>query len=150
MKIQKLQDLFFDELRELYDAEKQLAKALPRMAGAASSPKLRTVFETHLRETEEQVVRLDQIFEQLGEKTTGHSCDAMKGLIKEIDKVAGNMDESPLRDAGLIGAANRVERYQVATYCSARTFAEMLGYDEVAKLLEQTILEEKQLDRKLT
>jgi ferritin-like metal-binding protein YciE len=150
MKIETLQDLFIDELRDLYDAEKQLIKALPKMASAASSLQLRTAFESHLRETEAQATRLERIFEQLGEKPTGQSCDAMKGLIKEGDKLVGNVDESPLRDAGLIGAANRVEHYEMAAYGTARTFAEMLGYNEAAQLLEQTLQEEKQADRKLT
>jgi ferritin-like metal-binding protein YciE len=150
MKIETLQDLFIDELRDLYDAEKQLVKALPKMANAASSSQLRTAFESHLRETEAQVTRLERVFETLGEKPTGQSCDAMKGLIKEGDKMASNVDESPLRDAGLIGAANRVEHYEMAAYGTARTFAEMLGYMDAAQLLEQTLQEEKQADRKLT
>ena len=150
MKIETLQDLFVDELRDLYDAEKQLIKALPKMAAAASSSQLRTAFENHLRETEMQVTRLEQIFQQIGEKPAGQSCDAMKGLIKEGDKLASNVDESPLRDAGLIGAANRVEHYEMAAYGTARTFAEMLGYNEATQLLEQTLQEEKQADRKLT
>jgi ferritin-like metal-binding protein YciE len=150
MKIETLQDLFIDELRDLYDAEKQLIKALPKMASAASSAQLRTAFESHLRETEMQATRLERIFAQLGEKPTGQSCDAMKGLIKEGDKIASNVDESPLRDAGLIGAANRVEHYEMAAYGTARTFAEMLGYTDAAQLLEQTLQEEKQADRKLT
>jgi len=150
MKLETLQDLFIDELRDLHDAEKQLIKALPKMASAASSSQLRTAFESHLRETEAQATRLERIFEQLGEKPTGQSCDAMKGLIKEGDKLVSNIDESPLRDAGLIGAANRVEHYEMAAYGTARTFAEMLGYNEAAQLLEQTLQEEKQADRKLT
>lgn len=150
MKIETLQDLFIDELRDLYDAEMQLIKALPKMANAAASSQLRTAFESHLRETEAQATRLERIFEQIGEKPTGQSCDAMKGLIKEGDKLVSNVDESPLRDAGLIGAANRVEHYEMAAYGTARTFAEMLGYNEAAQLLEQTLQEEKQADRKLT
>ena len=150
MKIETLQDLFIDELRDLYDAEKQLIKALPKMATAASSSQLKTAFENHLRETEMQAKRLEQIFQQLGEKPAGQSCDAMKGLIKEGDKLASNVDESPLRDAGLIGAANRVEHYEMAAYGTARTFAEMLGYNEATQLLEQTLQEEKQADRKVT
>lgn len=150
MKIETLQDLFLDELRDLYDAEKQLVKALPKMASAASSSQLRMAFETHLSETEGQVQRLERIFERLDEKASGQSCDAMKGLVKEGDKIASNVDESPLRDAGLIGAANRVEHYEMAAYGTARTFAEMLGYSEAAQLLEQTLQEEKQADRKLT
>lgn len=125
-------------------------KALPKMASAASSSQLRVAFESHLRETETQVTRLERIFDQLGEKPTGQTCDAMKGLIKEGDKLAGNVGESPLRDAGLIGAANRVEHYEMAAYGTARTFAEMLGYTDAAQWLEQTLQEEKQADRTLT
>jgi ferritin-like metal-binding protein YciE len=150
MKIETLQDLFIDELRDLYDAEKQLIKALPKMASAASSPQLRMAFESHLRETEGQANRLETIFEQLAEKPGGQSCDAMKGLIKEGDKLISSVDESPLRDAGMIGAANRVEHYEMAAYGTARAFAEMLGYSEAAQLLELTLQEEKQADRKLT
>jgi len=150
MKIETLQDLYLDELRDLYDAEKQLVKALPKMANAASSPHLRTAFESHLRETETHVARLERIFSELNEKPTGQSCDAMKGLIKEGDKIASNVDESPLRDAGLIGAANRVEHYEMAGYGTVRTFAEMLGYNNAVQLLEQTLEEEKEADRKLT
>ena len=150
MKIETLQDLYLDELRDLYDAEKQLIKALPKMAQAASSSQLRTAFESHLRETEGHVTRLERIFSQLNEKPSGQSCDAMKGLIKEGDKIASNVDESPLRDAGLIGAANRVEHYEMAGYGTVRTFAEMLGFNEAVQLLEQTLQEEKEADRKLT
>ena len=150
MKIETLQDLFIDELRDLYDAEKQLVKALPKMANAAASSQLRTAFENHLRETEGHVTRLERIFEQLNEKASGQSCDAMKGLIKEGDKLVSSVDESPLRDAGIIGAANRVEHYEMAAYGTARTFAEMLGYTEAATLLQQTLQEEKQADRLLT
>ena len=150
MKFETLQDLYLDELRDLYDAERQLVKALPKMAEAAKSIQLRTAFESHLRETEGHVQRLEQIFTQMNEKPSGQSCDAMKGLIKEGDKMASNVDESPLRDAGLIGAANRVEHYEMAGYGTVRTFAEILGFNEAARLLEQTLQEEKEADRKLT
>jgi len=150
MRIHKLHDLFLEELRELYDGEQQLVKALPRMTTAAQSPRLRAALQTHLHETQEQVGRLEQIFEQLGETPAAHACDAMKGLLRESEKIAVNMDESPLRDAGLIGAVDRVKRYEMTVYDSALTFAEMLGYDEAAHLLQQTIQQERQTDRKLT
>jgi ferritin-like metal-binding protein YciE len=150
MKIETLQDLFLDELRDLYDAEKQLTKALPKMASAATSIELRQAFENHLIETEGHVERLETIFAQLEAKGSGETCDAMKGLIKEGDKVASNVAESPLRDAGLIGAANRVEHYEIAAYGTARTFAEILGLSEAAELLEATLEEEEEADRKLT
>ncbi len=150
MKIETLQDLFLDELRDLYDAEKQLVKALPKMASAASSIELRQAFEHHLLETQGHVERLETIFSEMDAKSSGESCDAMKGLIKEGDKVASNVDESPLRDAGLIGAANRVEHYEIAAYGTARTFAETLGLSNAVELLEATLEEEEEADRKLT
>ncbi len=150
MKIETLQDLFVDELKDLYDAEKQLVKALPKMADASSSDRLRQAFQSHLEETKGHVDRLDRIFSQLNEKTSGESCDAMKGLVKEGDQVVSHIDESPLRDAGLIGAANRVEHYEMAAYGTARTFAQILGYTDAVQLLERTLEEEKAADRKLT
>ena len=150
MKIETLQDLFVDELRDLYDAEKQLTKALPKMADAATSQELRQAFESHLSETEGHVERLERIFAQLDEKSSGQTCEAMKGLVKEGDEVVSHIEESPLRDAGLIGAANRVEHYEIAAYGTARTFAQMLGYTDAVELLEMTLEEEKAADEKLT
>jgi ferritin-like metal-binding protein YciE len=150
MKIDTLQALFVDELRDLYDAEKQLTKALPKMAQAASSDQLRRAFESHLSETEGHVERLERIFAQLDEKTSGESCDAMKGLVKEGDEIVSHVEQSPLRDAGLIGAANRVEHYEIAAYGTVRTFAQMLGYTDAVQLLEATLKEEKAADQKLT
>ena len=149
MKMQTLQDLFLDELRELYDAEKQLIKAWPKVANAASSHQLRAAFESQSRETEEHIARLERVFDQLAKNAIPNSCDAMRGLIKEADKVGAKMDESPLRDAGLIGAAERIKRYEMAAYGAALTFAEMLGCGEAAHLLEQTLHEEKLADRRL-
>jgi ferritin-like metal-binding protein YciE len=120
------------------------------MASASSSSALRQAFESHLVETQGHVERLERIFGQLNEKSSGEGCDAMKGLIKEGDKVVSHIDESPLRDAGLIGAANRVEHYEMAGYGTARTFAQMLGLNEAVQLLERTLEEEKAADRKLT
>ena len=150
MKIETLQDLFLDELRDLYDAEKQLVKALPKMAEASSSNSLRQAFESHLTETQGHVQRLERIFSQLDQKTGGESCDAMKGLVKEGEKTISHIDQSPLRDAGIIGAANRVEHYEIAGYGTARTFAQILGYSEAVRLLDQTLTEEKAADQKLT
>ena len=150
MKIDNLQELLVDELRDLYDAEKQLVKALPKMAEAASSNSLRAAFENHLVETQGHVQRLENIFGQLGEDASGETCDAMKGLVKEGDKVVKRIDASPLRDAGLIGAANRVEHYEIAAYGTARTYADMLGLPEASRLLETTLEEEKAADQKLT
>jgi ferritin-like metal-binding protein YciE len=150
MKIETMEDLFLEQVEDLYDAEKRLVKALPKMAEASTSQTLRQAFESHLMETEGHVSRLENIFRTLGQDAKGQTCDAMKGLIGEGEDVVGNIDQSSLRDAGLIAAANRVEHYEIAAYGSARTFAEILGLSEAALLLEQTLQEEKEADRKLT
>ena len=150
MKIESMEDLFLEQVEDLYDAEKRLVKALPKMAEASTSQSLRQAFESHLLETEGHVSRLETIFRTLGQDPKSHTCDAMKGLISEGDDVVSDIDQSPLRDAGLIAAANRVEHYEIAAYGSARTFADMLGLSEAASLLEQTLQEEKMADQKLT
>jgi ferritin-like metal-binding protein YciE len=150
MKIESMEDLFLEQVEDLYDAEKRLVKALPKMAEASTSQSLRQAFESHLLETEGHVSRLETIFRTLGQDPKTHTCDAMKGLISEGDDVVSDIDQSPLRDAGLIAAANRVEHYEIAAYGSARTFADMLGLSEAASLLEQTLQEEKMADQKLT
>ncbi len=150
MKIETMEDLFLEQVEDLYDAEKRLVKALPKMAEAATSTSLRQAFESHLLETEGHVSRLEKIFRTLGQDPKSHTCDAMKGLISEGDDVVSDIDPSPLRDAGLIAAANRVEHYEIAGYGSARTFADILGLTEAASLLERTLQEEKEADRKLT
>jgi ferritin-like metal-binding protein YciE len=144
-----MDDLLLDELRDLYDAEKQLTKALPKMAKAATSEELREAFEQHLSQTEGHVERLEQIFEQLGEKTSGKKCAAMSGLIKEGDEMASDTDDDAVRDAGLIAAAQKVEHYEISGYGSVRSHAQMLGYDQACKLLQQTLDEEKEADQKL-
>lgn len=149
-QVLSMHDLFLDELRDLYDAEKQIVKALPKMAEAAQAPKLKSGFERHLKQTTTHVTRLEQIFETLGEKPTGEKCDAMQGLLKEGEKVIHNTDEGSVRDAGLIAAAQRVEHYEMAAYGSARTFAQILGQTDAASLLEETLQEEKDTDQKLT
>jgi ferritin-like metal-binding protein YciE len=148
-KVTTMEELFLDEIRDLYDAEKQLTKALPQMAKAAASDELRAAFEDHLEETKNQVQRLEQIFEALGEKATGKKCAAMAGLIKEGDEIASDSEETAVRDAGLIAAAQKVEHYEMSGYGSARTHAELLGNDEAASLLEETLDEEKAADEKL-
>ena len=148
-KVATLDDLFLDELRDLYDAEKQLTKALPKMAKASTSEELRTAFENHLQETQNQVARLDQIFEMLDEKPTGKKCAAMAGLVKEGDEIVSSTDDTSVRDAGLIAAAQKVEHYEMSGYGSARTHAQILGHVEAVSLLEETLNEEKQADRKL-
>ena len=150
MKLETMEDLFLAEIKDLYDAEKRLVKALPTMAEAATSPELRHAIQSHLNETEGHVTRLETIFSELGEAPKGTTCDAMKGLIKEGDNMIGETEPSALRDAGLIAAANRVEHYEIAAYGSAKTFAEQLGHDNAAILLEQTLQEEKMADQKLT
>jgi len=144
-----LNDLFLDEIRDLYDAEKQLTKALPKMAKAALSEDLRAGFEEHLEQTQGHVQRLEEIFEALGEKGTGKKCAAMAGLIKEGDELVSEMDESPVRDAGLIAAAQKVEHYEISGYGSARTHAQILGHTDAVALLEETLNEEKETDQKL-
>jgi ferritin-like metal-binding protein YciE len=145
-----LDQLLQDELKDLYNAESQIIKALPRMAKAASSPELRRAFERHLEETRRQVDRLDQIGEELQMKLTGKKCKGMEGLIAEgKELMEEDIDEDAL-DAGLIGAAQKVEHYEIAAYGTARTHAEMLGYRRVAKLLQQTLNEEGATDKKLT
>jgi ferritin-like metal-binding protein YciE len=150
MKFETVEDLFLSEVQDLYDAERRLIKALPAMAEAASSVELRYAFEKHLGETEGHVRRLQNVFSELGKEPKSTTCAAMKGLIKEAESVMSDMDQSPLRDAGLIAAANRVEHYEIAAYGSARTFAATLGMTNAARLLAQTLEEEKMADQRLT
>jgi ferritin-like metal-binding protein YciE len=145
-----MQDLFLGQIMDLYDAEQRLVKALPKMADAATSPQLRQAFEQHLEETRGHVDRLERIFGRMGQKAKGETCDAMKGLISEGEDIVSDIDASPLRDAGLIAAANRVEHYEIAGYGSARTFATQLGLTDAASLLQQTLEEEKRADATLT
>ncbi|MCU1300780.1 MAG: ferritin-like protein [Candidatus Sulfotelmatobacter sp.] len=145
-----LRDLYTDELRDLYNAETQLVKALPKMAKAAANDQLREAFEEHLRQTSEHVSRLEQIFEQLGEKASGKKCVGMEGLVKEGSEMIKEDYPEEVKDAGIIGAAQRVEHYEMAGYGTARAFAEILGENDHVSLLEQTLEEEKQADEKLT
>jgi ferritin-like metal-binding protein YciE len=145
-----LEELLIDELKDIYNAENQIVKALPKMAKAASSPELKRAFERHLEETRRQVERLDQIGQALDVKLTGKKCKGMEGLIEEgKELIEEDFDENAL-DAGLIGAAQKVEHYEIAAYGTARTHAEMLGYTKAAKLLQQTLDEEGATDKKLT
>ena len=145
-----LNELLHEELRDLYSAETQIIKALPKMAKAASSPELRRAFERHLEETKRQVERLDQIGEELEVKMTGKKCKGMEGLLAEGRELMEEDFEEDALDAGLIGAAQKVEHYEIAAYGTARTHAEMLGYRRIAKLLQQTLNEEGATDKKLT
>ncbi len=150
MKLKSLRDLYIHELKDLYSAENQIIKALPKMAKAASAPELRRAFERHLEETKRQVDRLEQIGEELEMKLTGKKCAGMEGLIEESKELMGEIDDEDALDAGLIGAAQKVEHYEIAAYGTARTHAEVLGYRRVAKLLQQTLNEEGATDKKLT
>ncbi|MGH7192112.1 MAG: ferritin-like domain-containing protein, partial [Candidatus Saccharimonadales bacterium] len=138
MALESLADLFVDELKDLYSAEKQLLKALPKMAKAASSSKLRKGFEDHLRQTEGHVERLENIFEQLGVKPRGPKCEAMEGLIAEGKRMMNEDAEPAVMDAALIASAQRVEHYEMAGYGTVRSFARMLGHDQAERLLQKT------------
>ena len=150
MAKESLRELYVNELKDLYNAETQLVKALPKMAKASSNAELRQGFEEHLRQTSEHVSRLEQIFEKLGEKPTGKKCLGMEGLVKEGAETMSEDYEDALKDAAIIGAAQRVEHYEIAGYGTVRAFAELLGENEHVSLLEQTLEEEKQTDEKLS
>ena len=144
-----LQELLVDELKDLYNAENQIIKALPKMAKKAANPDLRRAFETHLEETRAQAERLEQIAEEMDFTLRGKKCKGMEGLIEEGKEVMQEFDEDTL-DAGMIGAAQKVEHYEIAGYGTARAHANMLGLKKVAKLLQQTLDEEARTDKKLT
>ena len=150
MKIETLRELLVEELQDLYSAETQITKALPKLVKASTDAKLKQAFESHLEETKGHVERLEQIFEQLEESPKGKTCEGMKGLLKEGDERSKEDGEPEVLDAGLISAAQRVEHYEIAAYGSARTFAQLLGEDEIVQLLEATLEEEKAADTKLT
>jgi ferritin-like metal-binding protein YciE len=150
MKINSLRDVFIHELKDLYSAEKQLTKALPKMARAAEDEQLSAGFEAHLQQTEGHVNRLERILSDMGETTRGEKCKAMEGLIEEGASVIDEDGLPEIKDALLISAAQRVEHYEIAGYGSARTFAELLGEDRAASLLQQTLDEEAETNEKLT
>jgi len=150
MEMANLQDLFVDCLKDLHNAENQLVRALPKMAKAASNPDLKKAFETHLEETKGQIERLDMIFERLGESPKGKKCLAMEGLIGEGKELMEEDAEPEVMDAGLIGASQKIEHYEIAGYGTVRTYAKLLGNDEAAKLLQKTLDEEGATDKKLT
>jgi ferritin-like metal-binding protein YciE len=150
MKLHSLDDLFHEQLRDMFDAEKQLVKALPKMAKAAAAAELRQAFEEHLDQTRGHVERLERVFELCGKKARGKSCEAMKGLVEEGEDIIDADAEPMVRDAGLIAAAQRVEHYEMAGYGCLHTWARHLGNHEVADLLEHTLKEEKEADEKLT
>lgn len=150
MAAKGLKELYIDELKDLYNAENQLVKALPKLTKAASSPKLKQGFEEHLEQTKGHVSRLEEIFEALDESPKGKKCKGMEGLIEEGSEMTEEDFEGAVLDAGLIGAAQRVEHYEIAGYGTARAFAEVLGESEHVSLLEATLAEEEQTDEKLT
>jgi ferritin-like metal-binding protein YciE len=150
MSMDSLKDLYIDELKDLYNAENQLLKALPKMARKASAPELKRAFQDHLVQTEGHVNRLEKIFKGLGEKPTGKTCKAMKGLVEEGKEIIEEDGDESVLDAALIGAAQRVEHYEIAGYGVVRTFASLLGENAAVDLLQRTLNEEGETDKKLT
>jgi ferritin-like metal-binding protein YciE len=146
----QLMELFVDELKDIYWAEKALVKALPKMIKKASSQELIDALEAHLEETQQQVTRAEQVFELIDVKPVAKKCEAMTGLIKEAGEIMEECEEGSMRDAGIISAGQKVEHYEIATYGTLNAFATTLGLNEVAALLEQTLEEEKAADHKLT
>ena len=149
-KINNLREVYIEQLKDIYSAETQLTKALPKMAKAASAPDLAKGFEEHLEQTKGHVSRLEQIFEGLDEKPTGKKCKAMEGLIKEGAEAIEEEASDAARDSMLIAAAQRVEHYEIAAYGTVKAFAGLLNEDEAAELLDQTLQEEIETDEKLT
>jgi len=146
-----LNELFIDELKDIYWAEKHLTTALPKMAKAATSEELRSAIQNHLAETENHVSRLERAFESIGEKAVAKKCEAMAGLIKEGDEIVSETEKGSItRDAGIISAGQKIEHYEIASYGTLKTLAGVLGYDEAAELLDATLQEEKNADVKLT
>lgn len=145
-----LEDLFFNQLQDAYSAESQLTKALPKMAKAAQSAQLREGFETHLKETQNQLTRLEKVCQQVGCRTSGNTCEAMEGLVEEGEEIIKLGLDEDAKDAGLIAAAQKVEHYEIALYGSLCTFAQQLGHNEAARMLHETLEEEKRTDEKLT
>ena len=149
MAATSLQELFVEELRDVYDAEKRLVRALPKMAKAAESGELQNAFTTHLKETERQVTRLEQVFRSIGETPRGKKCDGMIGIVEEGNHAIEEL-EGPVLDAALIAGAQKVEHYEIATYGTLAYFAELLGHDRAKDLLGETLDEEKAADEKLS
>lgn len=145
-----LTELFEDSLKDIYWAEKALAKSLPTMIKNATSADLIEALNSHLTETEEHIIRLEQVFELIGKKAAAKKCDAMEGLIEEGKGIIEETEVGVVRDAGIIAASQKIEHYEIATYGTLRQFAETLGFEEAAALLEQTLDEEKEADKKLT
>ena len=150
MKLESLKDLYLEQLKDLYSAETQLLDALPKLAEGASASDLKQAFSAHHRQTQEHVRRLERVFQDLGESPKGHTCEGMKGLIREGEEMLRMHGEPSVLDAGLIACAQRVEHYEIAGYGTVRTYAELLGRDEHVTLLERTLDEEEETDELLT
>ncbi|HEY7091012.1 MAG TPA: ferritin-like domain-containing protein [Tepidisphaeraceae bacterium] len=150
MELNTLQDLYVDELRDLLSAENQILKALPKMAKAASSPQLARAFQEHLNQSQEHVARLTRIFEMMGEKPRAKKCKGMEGIIEEGKDLVDEAETDEARDAAMISAAQKVEHYEMASYGAVRTYAKHLGQNEAAELLQRTLDEEGETDKKLT
>lgn len=150
MKLENLQSLFVEQLRDLYDGEEQITKALPKLIEKSTNPELRDALQEHLEVTREQIRRLDQIFQILGEKASGETCKGMKGVLAEGDGVVSDAKEDAVRDATIIASAQRVEHYEIAGYGTVKTYAKLLGKNDIANLLDQTLQEEKDADKTLS
>ena len=150
MSVESLEKLLVNDLKDLYSAEKQILQALPKMANAATSPELKKAFQTHEKQTQEHVRRIEKIFDSLEGSPAGKKCKGMEGLIEEGKEILQEDMPEPVRDAAMIGAAQKVEHYEMAAYGTAREMAERLGMKEVARLLQQTLDEEGDADKKLT
>ncbi|MGO9437571.1 MAG: ferritin-like domain-containing protein [Terracidiphilus sp.] len=150
MSVDTIEKLFVEELKDLYSAENQITKALPKLAEAASSKELQSAFEHHLKETEGHVRRLEQVFEILGASPKGKTCDGIKGILSEGSEAIKETGEGNVRDAALISGAQRVEHYEMAVYGTVRSYAERLKQEQIVRLLEETLEEEKAADKKLT
>lgn len=150
LQASQLMKLFEDELKDIYWAEKALTKAIPKMIKNATSEDLVEALENHLEETEDQIKRVEQVFQILGKKATAQKCEAMEGLIKESEEIMESCEEGAMRDAGIISAGQKVEHYEIASYGTLRQFADTLGLTEAVSLLEATLEEEKAADEKLS
>jgi ferritin-like metal-binding protein YciE len=150
MKLNSLQELYLEQLKDLYDGEQQITKALPKMIDKATSNDLKAALTEHLEVTKKQVTRLEQIFNSLGEEAKGEKCKGLRGILDEGDDLVGDIKDPDVRDAGIIASAQRVEHYEMAGYGTARTYAKLLNQENASQLLQQTLDEEKDADQTLT
>ena len=150
MSLKNIKDLFVDELKDMYNAENQLTKAIPQMAKKSTSNLLKKAFENHLKETENHVKRLEKVFDEVGIAAKGKKCEAMEGLVKEAKELMDEVEEDNILDAALISAAQKVEHYEIASYGTLRTFAKLLGLSKSVDLLQENLDEESAADEKLT